>query len=77
MIHLVAPDFNPGKWMIINEKEFHRNGAYKKTIYEKDCKIIICPEPTALNMFIHILREWNEFHPYNMNRAYGSDMQIP
>jgi hypothetical protein len=25
-------------------------------------------------LVVFIFFEWNKFHPYNMNRAYGSDM---
>ena len=40
---------------------------------------IICPEPTALNRlgFVRYTCGWNKFHPYNMNRSYGTYLLEP
>ena len=35
---------------------------------------IICPEPTALIGLWCVSCGWNKFHPYNIKRAYGSDV---
>ena len=35
---------------------------------------ITCPEPTALHAIVRKVSEWTKVHPYNMGRAYGSDV---